>query len=173
VIAVLTLALGIGANATIFSIINGLILNPPLLTDPDRVVPSGRHRRTNGAKALSLIWTCRTGAPQSKFRRHRRLQTEQLLLTDRGEVERFQGMRVTANFFPLLKVNLWRGRNFQSEEDKRGSQPVTIISYEFWQSRFAGDEAALNQEINLNGKQHTIVGILPRGFSFLCQSKTR
>src|SRR5204862_77377 len=87
-------------------------------------------------------------------------------LVTNEEAERIQGMRVTANFFPLVRVGLWRGRNFEPSEEQRGGQLVTIISYEFWQKRFDGDESVLNQPLNLNGKPHTIIGILPPKFEF-------
>jgi putative ABC transport system permease protein len=167
-IAVFTLALGIGANSTIFSVINALILNPPLFTNPDRVVavwktPTDRRESRGFVSYLDLQdWR---KANQS-FEDIAGYKPNSFNLVDQGEGERLQGMRVTSNFFPLLKVNLFRGRNFQPEEDRRGSQPVTILSYEFWQSRFGGNEAVLNQQITLNGKPHTIVGILPRGFQF-------
>ncbi len=166
-IAVITLALGIGANTTIFSIINGLILSPPLITDPDRVVAlwkTPKEKRTEGYVSYLDLQDWRTR--NQSFEDIAGYKPNGFYLTDREEVERIQGMRVTANFFPLLKVRPLHGRHFQEEEDKRGSQPVTIISHEFWQSRFAENVSALNQQINLNGKPHTIVGILPPGFEF-------
>jgi len=166
-IAVLTLALGIGANSTIFSVINGLILSPPLIADPDRVVAvwqTPTDKRVEGFVSYLTLQDWRRA--NQNFEDIAGYKKNSFDLTDGGEAERIQGMRVTANFFPLLKVNLFRGRNFQPEEDKRGSQPVTIISYEFWQSRFGGNEGVLNQQINLNGKPHTIIGILPPKFEF-------
>jgi putative ABC transport system permease protein len=167
IIAVLTLALGIGANTTIFSVINGLILSPLVLADPDRVVAVWKTPRDNHIEGFVSYLDLQDWRTRNQsFVDIAGYKANSFYLTAQGEVERLQGMRVTANFFPLLKVNLLRGRNFQNEEDKRGSQPVAIISYEFWQSRFAGADAALNQQINLNGKEHTIVGVLPRGFQF-------
>ncbi len=75
-------------------------------------------------------------------------------------------MRVTANFLPLLRVTPFRGRNFQPEEEKRGSQKGALISYDYWQSRFGGNESALNQQLSLNGDSYTIIGILPHRFEF-------
>ena len=166
-IAVLTLALGIGANTTIFSVINALILSPPLITDPDRVVAvwrTPRDKRSEGFVSYLDLQDWR--ARNQSFEDIAGYKPNGFNLIDNGEAERIQGMRVTANFFPLLRVRLFRGRNFQVEEEKRGSQPVTVISYEFWQSRFGGDEAALTQLITLNGKPHAIIGILPPKFEF-------
>ena len=167
VVAVLTLALGIGLNTTIFSIINALILSPPLIADSDRVVAlwkTPKDKRNEGFVSYLDLEDWRTR--NQSFEDIAGYKSNSFNLVDNGEAERIQGMRVTANFFPLLKVRLFRGRNFQVEEEKRGSQPVTIISYEFWQSRFGGNDAALDQQINLNGKPHAIIGILPPNFVF-------
>lgn len=166
-IAVFTLALGIGANTTIFSVVHGLILSSPMITDPDRVVAVWKtptDKRVEGFVSYLDLQDWRKG--NESFEDIAGYKTQSFNLVDRGEGERVQGMRVTANFLSLLKVKVFRGRDFQAEEDKRGSQPVAIISHEFWQNRFGGDEAALNQQITLNGKAHTIVGILPQGFQF-------
>ena len=166
-IAVLTLALGIGANTTIFSVINALILSPPRITEPDRVVAvwkTPKDKRSEGFVSYLDLQDWRTR--NQSFEDIAGYKPNGFNLVEGEAVERIQGMRVTANFFPLVKVRLFRGRNFQVEEEKRGSQPVAIISYEFWQSRFGGNEAALNQQISLNGKPHTIIGILPPNFEF-------
>jgi putative ABC transport system permease protein len=166
-VAIVTLSLGIGANTTIFSIIDALILSPPRITDPERVVAvwnTPRDRRSEGyVSYLDLQdWRIRN----QSFEDIAAYKPNGFNLIDHGEAERVQGMRVTANFFPLIRVSLLRGRNFQLEEDSRDSQPVAIISYEFWQSRFGGNEAALNQQISLNGRPHAIIGILPPNFEF-------
>jgi len=166
-IAVITLALGIGANTTIFSLINALILSPPSIAEPDRVVAiwrTPREKRTEGFASYLDLQDWRTR--NQSFEDIAGFKPNGFNLIDNGEAERIQGMRVTANFFPLLRVKAFRGRNFQVEEEKRGSQPVAIISYGFWQSRFGGSETALDQQIPLNGQPHTIIGILPPGFEF-------
>jgi putative ABC transport system permease protein len=166
-IAVITLALGIGANTTIFSVINALILSPPHLSDPDRLMAiwtTPREKQIEGFASYLNLQDWRTR--NQSFEDIAGYKPNGFNMLERGESERIQGMRVTANFFPLLRVGLFRGRNFQVEEEKRGSQPVTVISYEFWQRRFGGNEAVLNQQISLNGKQHTIIGILPPDFEF-------
>ncbi|HEY8184858.1 MAG TPA: ABC transporter permease, partial [Pyrinomonadaceae bacterium] len=166
-VAIITLSLGIGANTTIFSIINTLILSPPQIKDPDRVVAvwnTPRDKRSEGYISYPDLQDWRTR--NQSFEDIAGYKPNGFTLIDHGEAEHVQGMRVTANFFPLMRVGLLRGRNFQFEEEKSTSQGVAIISYEFWQQRLAGSEAALNQQISLDSKPHTIIGILPPRFEF-------
>jgi putative ABC transport system permease protein len=167
VVAVATLALGIGATTTMFSVINTLILKPPAIADSEQVValwktPLGNHVESYVSYLDLQDWRTRNHS----FEDIAGYKPNGFVVEDRGEAERVTGMEVTANFFPLLRVNPLRGRNFIAEEENRGAQPVAIISYEFWQSRFGGNEAALNQQISVNGKTHVVVGILPPHFEF-------
>jgi putative ABC transport system permease protein len=171
-VAGLTLALGIGANTAIFSVINGLILNPPVFADPDRVVAvweTATDKRVEGFISYPDLvdWQNRN----LKFESIAAYKPNGFNLTENGEVERVPGMRVTANFFPLLKTNLWRGRNFQVDEEKRGATPVAIISHEFWQNRLGGNESALSQQLSINGKSFSIIGVLPPKFEFPLAAK--
>ena len=171
-IAIITLSLSIGANTTIFSIINALILSPPRIAEPERVVAlwkSAKEKRTEGY--LSYLDLQDWRARNQSFEDIAGYKPTGLNLIQQGEAERIQGMRVTANFFPLLRVTPLRGRNFQVEEEKPGVQPVAIISYDFWQSRFASSENALNQQLSIDGKQHTIIGILPANYEFPLSKK--
>ena len=88
------------------------------------------------------------------------------ILLSEGQAEFIQGMRVTAGFLSLLKVKLLRGRDFEPEEERRGAQPVVILGHGFWQNRFGGNEAVLGQQLSLNGKSFTVIGILPPAFEF-------
>jgi putative ABC transport system permease protein len=167
VVAVMTLAVSIGAGTVMFSIVNALILSPPRISDPDRIVAlwkTPRGKRLEGFVSYLDLQDWRTR--NQSFEEIAGYKQNRFNLLDNGEAERIQGMRVTANFFPLLRVNVFRGRNFQVEEEKPGSQPVAIISYEYWQSRFGGSEAAVGQQLSLNGKPHTIIGVLPAAFQF-------
>src|SRR6185295_3938719 len=166
-IAVLTLGLGIGANTAIFSLINALVLSPPLLKDPDRVVavwPTPVNKRVEGSVSYLDLQDWRNR--NHSFEEIAGFKSNGFNLITNGEAERIQGMRVTTNFFPLVKVGLFRGRDFNADEDRRESQPVAILSYESWQTRFCGNEAILNQLVTLNGKPHVIIGILPPKFQF-------
>src|SRR6185369_9958353 len=166
-VAVVTLALGIGANTAIFSIINALVINPPAIADPDRAValwktPIGKREENFVSYLDWQDWRTRNQSLEDIAG----YKPNSFTLLENGEAEEIQGMRVTANFFSVLRIKPVRGRDFTGEEEKRGSQPVTIISYEYWQSKFGGNESVLNQQISLNGKAHTIIAILPPGFEF-------
>lgn len=171
-VAVLTLALGIGANSAIFSLINALILTPPSIAEPASVVvlwetPSD-SRREGFVSYLDLEdWH----TANRSFETLAGYKPNGFVVTDNGEAERIQGMRVTANFFPLLKVTPIRGRNFQPEEEQVGSQRVTLISYDYWQSRFGGDESVVGQELSLNGQSTRVIGVLPPHFEFPLSSR--
>ena len=171
-VAIVTLALGIGANTAIFSLINALILNPPGIAEPDRVVaiwPTPRGQRNEGFSSYLNLQDWRTR--NHSFEAIAAYKPNGFVLINQGEAERVQGMRVTANFLPMLRVKVFRGRNFEEEEEKPGTQPVAILGYEFWRSRFGGSETALNQAVTVDGKSHTIVGILPPDFEFPLSSK--
>ena len=166
-IAVLTLAVGIGANTAIFSVINALILSPSEIAEPERVAAIWRtpiDKRVEGFVSYPELQDFRT--QNQSFEEIAAYKPNGFILLTDEQAERIQGMRVTGNFLSLLKVNVFRGRDFTPEEEKRGAQPVTILSHEFWQNRFGGDEAALGQQLSLNGSQFTIIGILPPKFDF-------
>ncbi len=167
VIAVITLSLGIGANTAIFSVINALILSPPLIAEPERVATIWRtpkDKRVEGYVSYLELQDWR--AQSQSFEALAGYKPNGFILLNEGQSERINGLRVTANFLSLLQVKLLRGRDFQVEEEKRGAPPVVILSHEYWQNRLGGNEAALGQQLMLNGKSFTIIGILPPSFEF-------
>ena len=167
IIAVTTLALGIGANTAIFSVINALILSPPSLAEPERVAAIWRTPKEKHVEGyISYLELQDWQAQSQSFEAIAGYKPNGFTLLNEGQAERIQGMRVTANFLSLLKVSVLRGRDFQFEEEKRGAQPVVIISHRFWQNRLGGDEAALGQQLPLNGRSFTVIGILPPNFEF-------
>lgn len=166
-LAVVTLALGIGANTAIFSVINTLILSPPSIAESEQVAAIWRtpkDKRTEGYVSYLELqdWQARSQG----FEAIAGYKPNGFILLNEGQAERVQGMRVTANFLSLIRVQLVRGRDFQPEEERRGAQPVVILSHSFWQNRFGGNEAALGQQVSLNGRPFTIIGVLPPDFEF-------
>ena len=171
-VATITLALGIGANTAIFSVINALILNPPRFVEAERVVALWRTatgQRTKGPS--SYLDLQEWGAHSSSFETIAGYKPNGFTLLHE-QAERVQGMRVTANFLSLLKVKPMLGRDFQVEEEKRGAKDVVIISNQFWQKRFGGDESAIGKELTIDGKPFTVIGILPHDFEFPLQPQS-
>jgi putative ABC transport system permease protein len=166
-IAALTLALGIGANTAIFSVINALILNPPRIAEADRVASIWRTEKDKRSEGYISYLDLQDWRSQSQsFEAIAGYKPNGFILLNDQQAERLQGMRVTANFLSLLKVKPLRGRDFRVEEEKRGAEGVVMISHQFWQNRLGGSEAALTARLDLNGKPFTVIGVLPPGFEF-------
>ena len=171
-IAAITLALGIGANTAIFSVINALILNPPRIVEADRVVALWRTATGQQNKGpSSYIDLKELHAHSSSFETIAGYKPNGFTLLDE-QAERVQGMRITANFLSLLKVKPLLGRDFQVEEEKRGANDVVIISNQVWQKRFGGDESAIGKQLTIDGKPFTVIGVLPHDFEFALEPKS-
>src|SRR5580704_15730665 len=137
VIAVLTLALGIGANTAIFSVVNAVLLRPLPFRDPSRlvlVIEKSKYPTITVSYENYLDWRDQSRS----FDSMEAFYGTNMTLTGKGEPERLVARMVTAGFFPLLGVSPRIGRNFTVEEDRAGGTPVAILSYALWQRRFAG-----------------------------------
>jgi putative ABC transport system permease protein len=167
-IAIITLALGIGANSAIFSAINALLLKPLPIPNQDRVVaiwdrnPSRGVDHNEVAFANYLDWR----AQNHSFEQLALERWWSTNLTGGDMPERTQGFLVTTNFFDLLGVKPAQGRNFLSDENEPGKEGVAIIAHSLWQRRFGSDPAIINKTINTNGIPRTIIGVLPEGFNY-------
>ncbi len=165
-IAILTLALGIGANTTIFSWINSALLNPiPGISDPARLVSLTLNKP--GEKAFGLTYpdveALRNG--QKSFEGIAACGSATISLTGKGKPERVPGMAVSANYFDVLGVRPILGRGFLAEEAHgAGSAPVAVISYRLWRSRFGADPNIVGRKIEINKNPYTIVGVMPAVF---------
>lgn len=167
IVAVITLAVGIGATTTIFSVINGLILTPPNMVEADRIVTISKTSKGSLSGGMASY-------PELQDWRRKNHSLEDIagykpmnfMLMDRGESERLSGLEVTANFLSLLRIGPHRGRYLQPHEDERGAELVAILSYEIWQARFGSDEGIIGKPLSLNGMSHTIIGVLPPRFQF-------
>jgi putative ABC transport system permease protein len=167
-IAVITLALGIGANTAIFSAVNALLINPLPFPDQDRVVaiwdkvPSRGVDHNEVAMANYLDWRA-----QSQSFEHLALERWWSTNLTAGDTpERVQGFLVTANFFDVLRVKPIKGRNFAEEENQPGKDSVAIITYSLWQRRFGSDPNIINKTITTNGVVRTVIGVLPEDFNY-------
>lgn len=169
IVALLTLALGIGANTAIFSVINAVLLRPLNFKSPEQLVIVWEEATFAGfpqntpAPANYFDWKDQN----QSFADMAAAAEVSFNLTGDGEPERVTGYSVTANFFPLFGVQPLFGRGFLQEEDRPGANKVVVLSYSLWQSRYGADREILNREIQLNGEKHTVVGVMPAGFQFL------
>lgn len=165
-VAAVTLALGIGANTAIFSVINALILNPLDINEAESVVALWRTANEKRDKGpASYLDLQEWNKQSSSFEAIAGYKPNGFTLLG-DQAEQIQGMRVTANFLSVLKVNPMLGRDFQREEEKRGAKDVVIISNQFWQTRLGGDASAIGKDLTLDGKPFTVIGVLPHDFEF-------
>ncbi len=166
-VAVLTLALGIGANTAIFSVVNAILLRPLSYKEPDRLVLINHNYPKLDLKAsVSAPGYAHYRDHAQSFESVAAVTNWNVNLTGDGEPERLQGMAVTSNFFSTLGAETARGRVFVPEEDQPGGNHVVILSDGLWRRRFGGDPALVGRSITLNGESSTIVGIMPPGFQF-------
>lgn len=167
--ALLTLALGIGANTALFSLVDSVLLRPLPFRDPDRLVmvwedasQIGFPRNTPAPgnysdwKSQNQVFEAMAATAGASYN-----------LTGDGNPEKVDARRVTANFFSLLDVEPRLGRGFLAEEDQPGGAGAVVVSYGLWQRRFGGDPAMIGKELLLDGQKFTTVGIMPPGFQFL------
>src|SRR5690348_16664122 len=168
VVAVLTLGLGIGANTAILSVISAVLLKPLPYQDAGRLVQvsaSDLQTKANGI-AVSLTKYDQIRSQNHAFESIAAYFPWTLSLNTGGEPEAVSGTHVSLDFFRMLGVTPARGRTFLPEEDQPGGRDVAMLSDSFWHSHFGGDESALGRVLTLDGKDVTVVGILPRTFTF-------
>ena len=174
-VAVLALALGIGANTAIFSVVNAVLLRPLPFKDPERLVMVWEHNRPRG-RTMNVInpgnfldWR----EQSSVFEQMAAFYDTQLNLTGEGaSPEEAPAQVVTVNLFSLLGVNAELGRTFIDEEGQEGRDHVAILSHGLWQRRFGGDRNVIGKTIMLDGQSHTVVGVMPADFRFYVKQAT-
>ena len=166
-IAVLTLALGIGANTAIFSVVNAVLLRPLPYRNPDRLVrvwetrPQQNFNRTFVSEGEYLAWR-----EARSFENVALLDSLSFNLAGGGEPERVAAARVTADFFSMVGVAPLSGRVFSRDEEEPGHNEVALLSYGLWQRRFGKDPGVVGKTILLDSRRYTVIGVLPRGFMF-------
>ncbi len=167
-VAVVTLALGIGANTAIFSNVNALVLHPFALPDLNRVMaiwetaPKDNAIQVRVAPANFREWT----EQSSSFEHLTAIHGWDANLTGEGVAERAEGYRVTSGFFPLLGVTPQMGRNIGQVDYQHGAAPVVVVSYGFWQRHLAGDSGVIGKALQLNGEKFTVVGVAGKEADF-------
>ncbi len=166
-VAVLCLGFGIGLNATIFSLIDGVLLKPYPYTDPDRILVVGEQRRNTDQAGLSYLDMRDWKEANSVFTTIAAVSGRSLAIADgSGEPERYLGAGVSWDLFPLLGTHPIRGRDFTPEDDREGAANVVLLGYDVWTHRYAASEDIVGRSILVNGKPHVVVGVMPQGFAF-------
>jgi predicted permease len=166
-VAILTLAIGIGANIVIFSVVNGILLKPLPFPDSGRVVTiwetfANRNvTRGTASAAEYLDWR----DINHVFQELSASRALSFSITGGGDPERVWGSQVSGNFFRMLRVTPLIGRDFTPEDEQIGHEQVVLLSYGLWQRRFGGDSGILGKTILLDEKPFTVIGVLPRSFS--------
>ncbi len=164
IIVIIALALGIGANTAIFSVVNAVLLRPLPYHESDRLVFLNEKSPVLDEMSISYPNFTDWRNHNQSFEKMGVYNRASYNLTGTGEAERIVTGQVSADLFSVLRVNALHGRVFTNEEDKPGGTPVVVLSYRLWQRRFGGQTSILNQAITLNGKSYTVIGIMPEEY---------
>src|SRR6185369_11458643 len=166
IVAVLTLALGIGVNTAIFSVVNALLLKALPFQNPAELVVVNPEASDGGLSGIAgyeyLAWKDNS----KSFVQLAAYSNDNFNLSGRGEPERLSCAQVTSSLFPLLGVQPLKGRTFLPDEDRPGNDRVAIVSEGFWQRRYNSNSSLVGDTITLDGANYTVVGIMPKGFRF-------
>lgn len=166
--AILALSLGIGATTAVFSVVNSVLLRPLPFPDSDRLVmifnsrPLVGVRNGGGSMADVLDWK----AQSHSFETLDAINPNRFTLTGDGETEQIVAMSVTATFFETLRARPLLGRTFLVGEDQPGRDPAIVLSERLWRRRYSSDRSVLGKQILLNGRSHTVIGVMPGNVDF-------
>ncbi len=165
-VAVLTLALGIGANAAIFSVVNGVLLQALPYPHANRLVFLTENSRQVPGMSISYPDLRDWERQNTVFDSLGGLQPTDFVLTGRGEPEQLKGFNASAGFLPAFDVRPILGRLFTKADDRPEATPVAVISYSLWQRHFGGDPSVVGRSLDLSGRSYVVIGILPASFRF-------
>ncbi|HEX4666934.1 MAG TPA: ABC transporter permease [Chthoniobacterales bacterium] len=180
IVAVLALAIGIGANTAIFSVVNAVLLKPLPFPQPNKLMAVGsidnRASQTGDGDLNSMSYPdfFDFRSQNKSFENLALYRSESLTLTNEGAAESLRAQKVTGNFFDVLGIPPLFGRTFQRAEEKPGGGPngyTAVLSHSFWQARFKSDPQVIGRSITFDGRPHTIVGVMPARFRFPIDSE--
>src|SRR5687768_8257613 len=171
-IAVSCLAIGIGVNTTIFSVVNAVLLRPFAFTDPEQIVVLEESNTRNGGNA-GVAWANLVDwrAQSKSLSNIAGVQGRSLTLANVDEPERLEGAAITWNLFPMLGVSPALGRHIRADEDKPGAERVVLLSDGLWERRFGRDPTIVGKTLMLNEMAHTVIGVMAPKFKFPEQSE--
>ena len=167
-VATTCLALAIGVNTMIFSVVDGVLVQPLPFSDPDRLVELNESHPPSGIRRAGLSYAnLRDWRERSRsFTSVTGVQLLSLAIADRGDPERYNGAAISWELFSTLGVAPALGRDFVAADDRPGAEPVALLSDEIWRVRYAGDRGIVGRSMLVNGRPHTIVGVMPPDFEF-------
>ncbi len=167
-VATTCLALAIGVNTMIFSVVDGILVQPLPFSDPDRLVELNESHAPSGIRRAGLSYAnLRDWRERSRsFTSLPGVQLLSLAIADRGDPERYNGAAISWDLFSTLGVAPALGRDFVAADDQLGAEPVALLSDEIWRVRYAADRGVVGRAMLVNGRPHTIVGVLPPDFEF-------
>src|SRR6185436_2291672 len=165
IVCLVTLGCGVGVYTAMFSVVNGVLLKSLPFGDPARLAviwrTSVETKTDQNPDSVPNFQDLQ--AQNTVFEQIGAVRSQPMIFDDGDEPERLTGARVTANFLTILKVRPAAGRDFVTEEDQPSANPVVIISHDLWQGRYSGRPDTIGRSIVLDGKAHTIIGVLPPG----------
>ncbi|HSV62591.1 MAG TPA: ABC transporter permease, partial [Chthoniobacterales bacterium] len=164
-VAVVTLALGIGATVAAFSVVNAVLLRPFAFNNPERLLWIYAQRVDAPRTSFSLPEYCDYRDQNTSFEGLGAIGSYNANLADSGDPERVQGVRISANAFGILGLRPFIGRTLIDADDRNGAPAVAMISYGLWSRRYANNRDIVGRSVNLNGEPRQIVGVLPRNFA--------
>jgi predicted permease len=168
-LAVLAMALGIGANTAVFTVVSGVLLRPLPFVQPERLFLISYQPRLGPFAGMARLEDHHYLEFQRLTHAFERVTTfgeDQVTLTGAGEAVRLPAALVTSSFFPVLRVSPAMGRTFTTQEEQPGSPGVAVLSEKLWRSRFAADPNILGKAVTLNGIKRSVIGVMPAGFAF-------
>ena len=166
IVVIIALALGIGANSAIFSVVNAVLIRPLPYEESERLIFLNEKSAVLDEMSISYPNFTDWRTHNQTFEKIGVYNRASYNLTGAGEAERITTGQVSADLFSVLRVNALHGRVFTNEEDRPGGTPVVVLSYPLWQRRFGGQTSILNQAITLNGKSYTVIGIMPESYAY-------
>lgn len=165
-VAVITMALGIGANTAIFSVVNGVLLKPLPYPNPDRLMVLAETSKEVPETAVSYPDYLDWRAQSTVFEDIAVRMPAGFVFTGDGEPERIVGRWVSASFFPTLGIQPQIGRAFTEQEESPSAERVVVLGYGLWQRRYGGDETVIGRGIRINAESWTVIGVMPADFDF-------
>jgi putative ABC transport system permease protein len=172
-VVVVTLALGIGANSAMFTVVNAVLLRPLSFPESERIVLLEGVNPTQGITQsnMSVPDFADWQSQNQVFEQIAGFVTGGSLLSSGDEIERVRASAVSEGFFPLFRTNATKGRTLQAEDSQKGRDNVVVLSYGLWQRRFGADQNIVGSAVTLSGKPTTVVGVMPPGFAYPEQSE--